>query len=166
MTGLKRHFLRAALLASALMIGSAINASADTIKIGVFGPLTGDAAATGAAEKEAVDLAIKEKNASGGIRGKQIEAVYADDAGKPEEAVNVAKRLTARDNVSILIGSISSPASLAASQVAAQSQTPQIVVAGTAQKITTQGNKWVFRSPVPDTKLAGDLAAFIRDRLA
>src|SRR5215468_1326474 len=164
MTGLKSHFLRAGLLASALMIGSAVSASAETIKIGVFGPLTGDAAATGAAEKEAVDLAIKEKNAAGGIRGKQIEAVYADDAGKPEEAVNVAKRLTARDNVSILIGSISSPASLAASQIASQSQTPQIVVAGTAQKITTQGNKWVFRSPVPDTKLAGDLATFIHEK--
>ena len=48
MTGLKSHFLRAGLLASALMIGSAINASAETIKIGVFGPLTGDAADTGA----------------------------------------------------------------------------------------------------------------------
>jgi branched-chain amino acid transport system substrate-binding protein len=164
MTGLKSHFLRAGLLASVLMIGSAFTASADTIKIGVFGPFTGDAAATGAAEKEAVDLAIKEKNAAGGIRGKQIEAVYADDAGKPEEAVNVAKRLTARDNVVLMIGSISSPASLAASQIAAQSQTPQIVVAGTAQKITTQGNKWVFRSPVPDTKLAGDLATFIHEK--
>jgi branched-chain amino acid transport system substrate-binding protein len=164
MTGLKSHFLRAGLLASALMIGSAFTASADTIKIGVFGPLTGDAAATGAAEKEAVDLAIKEKNAAGGIRGKQVEAVYADDAGKPEEAVNVAKRLTARDNVVLMIGSISSPASLAASQIAAQSQTAQIVVSGTAQKITTQGNKWVFRSPVPDTKLAGDLATFIHEK--
>ena len=71
MTGLKSRFLLAGLLASALMIGSAVTASADTIKIGVFGPLTGDAAATGAAEKEAVDLAIKEKNAAGGIRGKQ-----------------------------------------------------------------------------------------------
>jgi branched-chain amino acid transport system substrate-binding protein len=164
MTGRTSHFLRIGLLTSALVIGSAASASADTIKIGVFGPLTGDAAATGAAEKEAVDLAVKEKNAAGGIRGKQIEVVYADDAGKPEEAVNVAKRLTARDNVSILIGSISSPASLAASQIAAQSQTPQIVVAGTAQKITTRGNKWVFRSPVPDTKLAGDLAAFIHEK--
>jgi len=146
------------------MAGSTYAAPADTIKIGVFGPLTGDAAATGASERQAVDLAIKEKNAAGGIRGKQIEAIYADDAGKPEEAVNVAKRLTERDNVVVMIGSISSPASLAASQVAAQSQTPQIVVSGTAQKITTQGNKWVFRSPVPDTKLAGDLATFINEK--
>ena len=41
-------------------IGSYV-ASADTIKIGVFGPLTGDAAATGASERQAVDLAVKEK---------------------------------------------------------------------------------------------------------
>ena len=123
MTELKRRLLAAGLLASAVMIRSAGIASADTIKIGVFGPFSGDAAATGASERQAVDLAVKEKNAAGGIRGKQIEPIYADDAGKPEEAVNVAKRLTERDNVVIMIGSISSPASLAASQVAAQSQT-------------------------------------------
>src|SRR4029078_3861232 len=66
MTGLKSHFLRAGLLASALMVGSAIGASADTIKIGVFGPLTGDAAATGAAEKEAVAPSVKAQKAAGG----------------------------------------------------------------------------------------------------
>jgi branched-chain amino acid transport system substrate-binding protein len=164
MTGLMNRYLRAGLLASLLWAALSSTACAETIRIGVFGPLTGDAAATGAAEKEAIDLAVKEKNAVGGIRGKEIEAIYADDAGKPEEAINVAKRLTARDNVAVLIGSISSPASLAASQIAAQSQTPQIVVSGTAQKITTQGNKWVFRSPVPDTKLAGDLATFVHEK--
>jgi branched-chain amino acid transport system substrate-binding protein len=164
MPELKRRLLVAGLLASVVMASSAGIASADTIKIGVFGPLSGDAAATGASEKQAVDLAVNEKNAKGGIRGKQIELIYADDAGKPEEAVNVAKRLTERDNVVLMIGSISSPASLAASQVAAASQTPQIVVSGTAQKITMQGNKWVFRSPVPDTKLAGDLATFIHEK--
>jgi branched-chain amino acid transport system substrate-binding protein len=164
MTRLRRNLLAVGLVASAMVAGPAYVASADTIKIGVFGPLTGDAAATGASERQSVDLAVKEKNAAGGIRGKQIEVVYGDDAGKPEEAVNVAKRLTERDNVTIMIGSISSPASLAASQVAAASGTPQIVVSGTAQKITTQGNKWVFRSPVPDTKLAADLASFINEK--
>ena len=164
MTRLRRSLLAVGLVASAIVAGSACVASADTIKIGVFGPMTGDAAATGASERQSVDLAVNEKNAAGGIRGKQIEVVYGDDAGKPEEAVNVAKRLTERDNVVIMIGSISSPASLAASQVAAQSETTQIVVSGTAQKITTQGNKWVFRSPVPDTKLAADLASFINEK--
>jgi len=38
------------------------------------------------------------------------------------------------------------------------------VVSGTAQRITTQGNKWVFRSAVPDTKLVGDLIDFIHEK--
>jgi branched-chain amino acid transport system substrate-binding protein len=91
--------------------------------------------------------------------------VYGDDAGKPEQAVSVAKRLTASDEVLIMLGSISSPASLAASQVAQQSETPQIVISGTAQRITTQGNPWVFRSALPDTKFAADLADFINEKL-
>ncbi len=38
------------------------------------------------------------------------------------------------------------------------------MVAGTAQRITTLGNKWVFRSPVPDTKLVADLVDFIHEK--
>jgi ABC-type branched-subunit amino acid transport system substrate-binding protein len=48
--------------------------------------------------------------------------------------------------VSLAIGSVSSPASLAAAQVFREEELPQIVVSGTAQRITTQGNEWVFRS--------------------
>jgi branched-chain amino acid transport system substrate-binding protein len=161
------RLLRRSLLSlpfAALALAATAQVAPAQIKIGVFGPLTGDAAAMGQSEKEAVELAIKQANEAGGIRGKKLEAVYGDDAGKPEEAVNVAKRLISRDEVLITIGSISSPASLAASQVSRQSEVPQIVVAGTAQRITTQGNKWVFRSPVPDTKLVADLADFINEK--
>ena len=159
-----RRLISSAALAGLVVAGAAHAAVAQTLKIGVFGPLSGDAAAMGQSERAAVELAVTEKNAAGGIRGKKLEAVYGDDAGKPEEAVNVAKRLISRDEVLITLGSISSPASLAASQVSLQSETPQIVVAGTAQKITTQGNKWVFRSPVPDTKLVADLVDFIHEK--
>ena len=158
-----KSLMQAAALALLLSTASG-TAPAQTLKIGVFGPLSGDNAATGQSEKEGVDLAVKERNDAGGIRGKQLEVVYGDDAGKPEEAVNVAKRLISRDEVLITIGSISSPASLAAAQVSRQSEVAQIVVAGTAQRITTQGNKWVFRSPVPDTKLVGDLVDFIHEK--
>jgi branched-chain amino acid transport system substrate-binding protein len=151
-------------LAAFIMAAGMQAAPAQSIKIGVFGPLTGDAAAMGSSEKEAVELAVKEKNDAGGIRGKKIEIIYGDDAGKPEEAVNVAKRLISRDEALITVGSISSPASLAASQISRQSETAQIVVSGTAQRITTQGNKWVFRSPVPDTKLVADLANFVHEK--
>jgi len=143
----------------------AVGAHAETIKVGVFGPFSGDAAANGEHMRQGIDLAVKARNAAGGIRGKQIELVYADDAGKPEEAVTVAKRLISRDDVVLLLGSFSSPASLAASQVSAQLKTAQIVIAGTAQKITTSGNAWVFRTPVADTKLVADLVDFIHEKM-
>jgi len=152
-----------AVLAVALIFAGLGAARAD-VKIGVFGPMTGDAAGYGQSLREAVDLAVKEKNAAGGLLGQKISPIYGDDAGKPEQAVSVAKRLTGSDEVVILLGSISSPASLAASQVAQQSGTPQIVISGTAQKITTQGNAWVFRSAIPDTKFAADLVDFINEK--
>ena len=161
---MRRLSLGSISLAAFIMAAGMQAAPAQSIKIGVFGPLTGDAAAMGSSEKEAVELAVKEKNDARGIRGKKIEVIYGDDAGKPEEAVNVAKRLISRDEALITVGSISSPASLAASQISRQSETAQIVVSGTAQRITTQGNKWVFRSPVPDTKLVADLANFVHEK--
>jgi branched-chain amino acid transport system substrate-binding protein len=149
------------LILSAVALLFGISPGAAQVKIGVFGPMTGDAAAYGQSMREGVEIAVKEQNAKGGALGQQIAVVYGDDAGKPEQAVNVAKRLATRDQVLILLGSISSPASLAASQVARETETPQIVITSTAQRITTQGNPWIFRSTIPDTAFAESLATFI-----
>lgn len=159
----RRHMMRRVLstvAAVALAATWTAIAHAD-IKIGIFGPMTGDAAGYGQSLREAVELVVKERNAAGGVLGQKIAVVVGDDAGKPEQAVSVAKRLATSDEVLIMLGSVSSPASFAAAQVARQTQTPQIVISGTAQRITTQGNQWVFRSAIPDTKLAGDLADFM-----
>ena len=71
----------ACLLAAAAILGWATTARAD-IKIGEIGPFTGDAAANGASQREGIDLAVKEKNDSGGLLGQQITLVFGDDAGK------------------------------------------------------------------------------------
>jgi branched-chain amino acid transport system substrate-binding protein len=152
-----------ALIASALLLAGASAARAD-IKLGVFGPMSGDAAGYGQSLREVVDLIVKQRNAASGVLGQKLVPIYGDDAGKPEQAVSVAKRLTTSDEVLVLLGSISSPASLAASQVAAQTETAQIVISGTAQRITTQGNPWVFRSALPDTKFTADLVDFIHEK--
>jgi branched-chain amino acid transport system substrate-binding protein len=162
----RRYVLRsgtAVACALAALFVLPIAASAE-VKIGEIGPFSGDAAASGSEQRAGIDLAVKEKNTGGGVLGQQIRIIFGDDGGKPEQAVSVAKRLTTGDDVLILLGSTSSPASLAISQVAAETETPQIVVGGTAQKITTQGNTWVFRSAMPDVKLAGDLVDFVHER--
>jgi len=57
--------------------------AADTIKIGVVGPRTGPAAATGKAFEEGIALALDHINASGGVLGKQVEVVFEDTGGVP-----------------------------------------------------------------------------------
>jgi branched-chain amino acid transport system substrate-binding protein len=135
------------------------------VKIGAFGPMSGNAAAQGQSEREGVEMAVNIKNSAGGLLGRPIEIVIGDDGGRPEEAAVVARRFATRDQVTLAIGSVSSPASLAAAQVFREEEVPQIVVSGTAQRITTQGNEWVFRSAVPDRKLVADLVDFINEKM-
>jgi len=136
----------------------------DPIKIGSFGPMTGGAAGNGQSQREAIDLVVDEVNAAGGVLGRKIQVIYGDDAGKPEQAVSIVKRFITSDKVTVVIGGISSPTSMAASQVTREEKVPQIMVASTAARITLQGNPWIFRSAVPDVKLSADLADFIAQK--
>jgi branched-chain amino acid transport system substrate-binding protein len=163
----RRAFVGSGICATALVaVNSAPCAqSRAPIKIGAFGPMSGNAAAQGQSVREAVEMVANLRNGGGGVLGRQIEVVIGDDAGKPEEAAVVARRFATRDQVVLAIGSVSSPASLAAAQVFREEEVPQIVVSGTAQRITTQGNEWVFRSAVPDRKLVADLVDFINEKM-
>ena len=71
--------------------------SPGSIKIGAFGPMSGNAAAQGQSIRESVEMVANLKNSAGGVLGRQIEIVIGDDAGKPEEAAVVARRLATRD---------------------------------------------------------------------
>src|SRR5207302_5380099 len=99
-----------------------------SIKIGAFGPISGNAAAQGQSLRTGIEMVVKVRNASGAVLGRQIDLIVGDDAGKPEEAAVIARRFATRDNVCIALGSVSSPASLAAAQVFREEQLPQIVV--------------------------------------
>ena len=162
----RRRFMQvgAAAAAGTLLPLWARGQGSGPIKVGAFGPMSGNAAAQGQSLRQGVEMAAKAKNAAGGLLGRPIELVIGDDAGKPEEAGVIARRLATRDNVCIALGSVSSPASLAAAQVFREEQVPQIVVSGTAQRITTQGNEWVFRCTIPDRKFVADLVDFINEK--
>jgi branched-chain amino acid transport system substrate-binding protein len=152
------------LLATLLILGGGSASAQEVIKIGAFGPMTGGAAGYGQSEREAIDLVVEEVNNASGLLGRKIQVIYGDDAGKPEQAVSIVKRFITADHVALVLGGISSPTSMAVSQVTGQEKVPQIIVGATAARITLQGNPWVFRSAVPDTKLAGDLADYINQK--
>jgi branched-chain amino acid transport system substrate-binding protein len=165
-SGQRRRFLNVAIVLGvvAMMSAGIAQGQQKEIKIGVFAAMTGAAAAQGKSLMEGVDLAVKARNAAGGINGQKVQIVQGDDAGKPEEAAVIARRFATRDGVTLAIGSVSSPASLAAAQVFREEEVPQIVPSATAQRITTQGNEWVFRSAVPDRKFVSDFVDFINEK--
>jgi branched-chain amino acid transport system substrate-binding protein len=85
-------------------------AAQETLKIGFFAPITGPAAADGMSAKNAVELAVQEVNAGGGIKGKKVELVVYDDRLKAEEAVAIANKLIEKDKVvGVVSGSYSGP---------------------------------------------------------
>ena len=87
-----------------------------SIKIGVAAPYTGDTADGGLQILQGAQLAADEVNANGGILGKKIEIVQADDAANPDKAQDVAKRLVA-DGVVAVVGHKDSGVSIPASQI-------------------------------------------------
>ena len=80
----------------------------NVVKIGWFGPQTGDGALWGQAELNAVKMLADDFNAKGGIAvgGKKytVQVVGYDDKGDSVEAVNVAKRLVSQDKVVAIVG--------------------------------------------------------------
>ena len=85
-----------AAVGSAMMILLALPAQAqDVIKIAAGAPLTGPLAKQGQEVANAVKLAVDEWNAKGGVLGKKIEVVEADDQGNPQVGVAAAEKVAA-----------------------------------------------------------------------
>ena len=101
----------AALFMAMTLSGAAV--AADTIKLGVAGPHSGDLASYGIPTVNAAKLVVAEINAKGGVLGKQVELIVEDDVCKPEVATNTATKLIG-DGVNVVLGHICSGATKAA----------------------------------------------------
>jgi branched-chain amino acid transport system substrate-binding protein len=87
--------------------------AADTIKMGVVGPHSGDLASYGLPTVDAAKLVAENFNAKGGVLGKKVELVIVDDVCKPEVATSSATKLVG-DGVNVVLGHICSGATKAA----------------------------------------------------
>ena len=74
--------------ASVLLFAGCSKQESDTIKIGGIFPLSGSVAVYGVTCRQAIDLAIEEINAAGGINGYQVEWIFEDDEHDAEKALN------------------------------------------------------------------------------
>src|SRR5512137_2721597 len=78
-------------------------AAADTIKLGVAVPLSGDIASYGIPSVRAAELVAKDINEKGGILGRKVEVLAEDDVCKPEVATNAATKLVSK-GVTVVLG--------------------------------------------------------------
>ncbi len=128
-----------------LLLLSSISFAGEVVKIGLFVPLTGFAAADGASAKHAALLAVEKINNEGGINGKKLELVIYDDRVKSQDAVAIARKLVEQDKVvGVVSGSYSTP-TRAAAPIYQRYGIPMIAAYATHPDITKAGN-FIFRA--------------------
>lgn len=145
--------------------GSASGGSdSDTIRIGGLAPLTGDAASYGVAVNNAIQMAVEDINANGGIDGKQIEYIYYDEKGDTTEATNAYNKLVQDDKVVAIIGDVTTKPTLAVAQTSQQDNIPIITATATAAEVTLTGSN-IFRACFTDPFQGELMASYASEKL-
>ena len=99
-----------------------------TIKIGLFGPMSGPAQAYGQDVMNAAKMYYAKINAEGGIHGRKIEIVEEDDRCSPNDLVAAVKKLVEQDQVFILNGGSCSAPVVAAKEYVVRSTVPWVML--------------------------------------
>lgn len=131
----------------------------NTVKLGLFVSTSGDYATFGQDTKNGVDLAVKQINAAGGIKGKEIDLIFYDTASKAKEAGTAATKLASQDNVLVAMGAVASSLSLAAGPVFNDAGIPMVSPSSTNPDVTEVG-KNIFRICYLDDFQGGACAIF------
>lgn len=155
------------ILSIILIVGLLITACQkreEVIKIGVAGPMTGDQAKMGTDFRNGVTLAVEEWNSRGGILGKKITMIVADDQHDPKQAVSVANKLV-NEGVAGIIGHFNSSCSIPASDVYNRAGIPMITPASTNPQLTEKGYRGVFRVCGRDDQQGIIAARFVTEEL-
>ncbi len=113
--------------------------TADSIKLGVAGPHSGDLASYGIPTVKAAELVVKEINAKGGVLGKKVELLVEDDVCKPEVATNTATKLVS-EKVDVVLGHICSGATKAALGIYKDSKIIAMSPSATNPALTQSGD--------------------------
>ncbi len=111
--------------------------TADSIKIGSFGALTGPGYLYGKLPMNGVEVVFDEVNAAGGIHGRKLQLVREDDRCDPAAAIAAVQKLVHQDQVFALIGGGCSNATLAARESIETAKIPTVIFASVHDGITT-----------------------------
>ena len=179
LASLCRVSIVAALLAALAAVPAA--QAADSVRIGILWPLTGNAAAAGQASKAAAEVAVDiinnphpelgalplAKNGGlAGLGGAKVEVVFADNQGSPATGQNQALRLITEEKVVALTGAYQSGITLTASAIAEKYGIPFVNGESVAANLTERGFKWFFRTTPIATDFVNVYYDFLKDMKA
>src|SRR5260370_5424587 len=139
---MNRFYLSAAVVAASLALpGLPAFAQTSEITIGITITTTGPAAALGIPERNALEFVPKE------IGGVSLKVIVLDDGGDPTNATTNARRFVTESKADIIMGSSTTPPTIAASNVANEAGIPHIGLS--PFPITPERAKWSVTMPQP-----------------
>ncbi|MFI4954115.1 MAG: ABC transporter substrate-binding protein [Burkholderiales bacterium] len=136
------------LLAALLLTAGPVAAQ---VKIGVIVSATGPAASLGIPEKNTIAMCPST------MGGKSVDYIVLDDGTDTTSAVQNTRKLIADNKVDAIIGTSTTPATLAMIDVVAEGETPTISLASSVRIIEPVDAKraWMFKTPQTDVMMAG-----------
>jgi branched-chain amino acid transport system substrate-binding protein len=162
------NFFVLAIVVGILFFGQGVTLGAAPIKIGVSVPMSGPVGFLGQDQKLGYEMALEEINAAGGVLGRPIKIIYADNQCNPTEGVSAVRKLIDLDKVVALFGCVCSSATLAVMPVIEEAKIPMLTISSTNPRITQMagvgGNIWEFRLNVDDSIMANTLGKIISEQ--
>lgn len=152
------------LTAAALTAGCDRDASdGGAVRIGLVGPME---ASYGVSVREGAELAVEELNASGGVRGREIELVVRDDRSESARAIGIATELANDPGIVAVVGHVNSGTTRAAARIYNAPERPLLAVSPTATSAELSGaGPWSFRVCATDLQHGPALAQWARTSL-
>src|SRR5947209_14444747 len=138
---MKKLFLSAVAIAALALAGAPAKAQSNEIVIGITVTTTGPAAALGIPERNALDFVAKE------IGGVPLKVIVLDDGGDPTNATTNARRFVTESKADVIMGSSTTPPTVAVSTVANEAGVPHLSL--TPFPITPERAKWSVSMPQP-----------------
>ncbi len=144
---MRRHRVSATLGTLLLLTALAAPVAAQApIKIGEINSFSGIGAPFTGPYRQAVEMAVEEVNAKGGVLGRKLEVVFRDDKGQPAEAQKHAQELVASEKVALISGTFLSNVGLAVSDWAKQNRVLFVAAEPLTEALTwAKGHDHVFR---------------------
>ncbi|MFC7228635.1 ABC transporter substrate-binding protein [Salinirubellus salinus] len=160
----RRTFLKTTAVTGlgAALAGCSGAGGSDTVTVGMLQPFTGEVAWVGESSEHAVEIAIDEINAAGGINGKEVELVTEDSEANQQTAVSAERKLINSDGSVAILGptSFTLPAVM---NIAQEEGVPQVSPTAGTSELDEKGGEYVFRTSTSDS-LGGKGMAYIADQ--